>query len=226
MNRRDVLTTFREGGARPNRGPGDPQRDWSRGKPPEPSIELDPADHEEPTWEVHRPGSPRRRFDRRARVILTAAAVAALLANAGAAWAYWRFTGPGGEPAADVGTVAAGTPFELALSATSDPEQTLAADGSGNLTVTVTNQHPVPIRITAIRPGAGRATVDDAHRDAGCPAPRVRVSREVFPVSWDVPKNTVGAFVLPGALSMRAGGPAACRGATIIVPMRAQAVRP
>ncbi|WP_433827218.1 hypothetical protein ACQP2E_34870 [Actinoplanes sp. CA-015351] len=212
MNRRDVLTNLHEGGGRPHRGHGD-------GKPPRANIELDPADHEEPTWEVHRPGTPRRRFDRRARMILTAAAVAALLANAGAAWAYWRFNQPDEPTAAH--SVTAGVTFAMALNGTSDPD-----DPSGDLTVTVTNQHPVPIRITAIRPGAGRAMADDTHRDAGCSAPRVRISQDVFPVSWEIPRNTVGAFVLDGALSVRAGGQAACKGASYSVPMRAEAIRP
>jgi hypothetical protein len=225
VNRRDVLPNFREGGARQNRGPG-MERGGRPGTKPAAAadIELDPADHEEPTWEVTRPGSPRRRFDRRARAILTVAAVGALLANAGAAWAYWRFNGPDEEqPAAAVTT---GTAFEMALSGTSDPERPLVAGRAGDLTVTVTNQHPVPVRITSIRPVGGTAVADDAHREAGCATPRVDVSRKEFAVSWEVPKNTVGAFVLPNALSMRAGGPAACRGATFSVAMRAEAVRP
>jgi hypothetical protein len=45
-------------------------------------------------------------------------------------------------------------------------------------------------------------------------------------VSWEVPRNTVGAFILNGALTMRAGGSAACQGATFTVPVRAQASRP
>ncbi|WP_229071502.1 hypothetical protein [Actinoplanes sp. DH11] len=186
------------------------------------NIELDPGDHEEPTWEVYRPGTPRRRFDRRARTILTAAAIAAVLANAGAAWAYWRFTGSD-EAKPEVQPAAAGTPFELVLNGTTEPNRPGA---TGNLTVTVTNQHPVPIRITAVRAGAGPAVADDTHRDAGCSAPPVELNRQAFPVSWEVPKNTIGAFVVPDAVSFGTGGPAACRGATFSLPMRAQAVRP
>ncbi|MFC7527849.1 hypothetical protein [Actinoplanes sp. GCM10030250] len=200
MNRRDVLTS---------------QRD----KVPDLHIELETADHEEPTWEVYRPGTPRRRFDRRARMILTVAAVAALLANAGAAWAYWRFNGPG-EPAQ-----AAGAVFELAMHGSSGAEHRLRAGETGDLTLTVTNQHAVPIRVTSIRRGAGPVVVDEAHRDAGCVRPAVEITRSSFPVSWEVPKNTIGAFVLPGALTMRAAGPAACRGATFTVPIQARAER-
>lgn len=181
------------------------------------SIELDPADHEEPTWEVRQPGR-RRRFDRRARTILTVAAVAALLANAGAAWAYWHFNGPG--------EAAAGTAVEITLTATSDPGRTPAPGDVGNLTVTVTNQHATPVHITAILAGDGRVEADEAHRRKGCTAPPVALTAAELPVSWEVPRNTIGAFILPGALTMKAGGQAACEGATFTVPVRARAVKP
>lgn len=203
MNRRDTLSGFTESDG------------------PSPShLELESADHEEPTWEVRQPG-PRRRFDRRARIILSAAAIAALLANAGAAWAYWRFNSPAEEE-----QWAAAASVEVSLSAISDPSRPLVPGSPGNLTVTVTNQHAVTVRIISIQPGPGGVVADEAHRVAGCVNPQVEFTRQSFPVSWDVPRNTVGAFILQGSLSMRPGGPAACQGATFTVPVRAQAVRP
>ncbi|MFC4067555.1 hypothetical protein [Actinoplanes subglobosus] len=183
-------------------------------------LELDPGDYEEPTWEVRHP-ERRRRFDRRARVILSAAAIAALLANAGAAWAYWRFNSP-----PTVEEWASGTAVEVSLTAISDPGRPLRAGTPGNLTVTVTNQHGVPVHITEIVPVEGRAVADEAHREAGCAEARVEFTQPSFAVSWEVPRNTVGAFILEGALSIRPGGVPACQGATFTVPVRAQAVRP
>jgi hypothetical protein len=203
VNRRDTLPGFTE----------------SDGRVPS-HLELDPSDHEEPTWEVRQPGA-RRRFDRRARMILGVAALAALLANAGAAWAYWRFNSP---PPED--EWAAGARVEVTLNAISDPGRPLQPGATGNLTVTVTNQHGAAVHLTSIVPGPGPVVADDAHREAGCVEPRVEFTREAFPVSWEVPRNTVGAFILDGALSMRVGGSSACRGATFTVPVRAQAVRP
>ncbi|WP_433792077.1 hypothetical protein [Actinoplanes sp. CA-252034] len=203
MNRRDTLPGFTE----------------SDGRMPS-HLELDPADHEEPTWEVLHPAK-RRRFDRRARVILAVAALAALLANAGAAWAYWRFNNPAGEH-----DWTSGTTVEVTLTAISDPGRPLRPGMSGNLTVTVTNQHGVPVRVTEILPGEGAVIADGIHRESGCADPRVEFTRERFPVSWEVPRNTVGAFILNGALSVRAGGDPACQGATFTVPVRATAVRP
>ena len=94
-------------------------------------------------------------------MILTVAAVAALLANAGAAWAYWHFHGTGSRNAA----AAAGV--EITLTATSDPGRALAPGDVGNLTVTVTNQYSNPVRITSILAAGGRITADEARRDAG-----------------------------------------------------------
>ncbi|WP_328462198.1 hypothetical protein OHA21_34585 [Actinoplanes sp. NBC_00393] len=204
MNRRDVLASLAESGTAHGRAqvPG--------GK----DTESRAADHEEPTWEVHRPGSPRRRFDRRARAILTAAAIAAVLANAGAAWAYWHFNGPRG---------AGNSAFELVVSGSSDATQTLRPGVAGNLTVTVPTRHSVPIRITSIMRGAGPVVADEAHRAAGCVNPQVEINQATFAVAWEVPKDTIGAFILPGALTMREG-PAACQGATFTVPVQAQAV--
>ncbi|WP_245674200.1 hypothetical protein [Actinoplanes rectilineatus] len=236
MNRRDVLTSFRAGeglSRHPVADSGQPieatigrptgttigqSLQANSGQPPEAHISLATADHEEPTWEVRR--KPRRRFDRRARVILTAAAMAALLANAGAAWAYWRLNGPT-EPFDGPRTV-----VEIALSGSSDPSQAPRADQTADLTVTVPNQHGVPIRITSIARSTEPVIADDAHREAGCVDPRVEVNQRVFPVSWEVQRNTIGAFVLTGALTLSPGSPEACRGATFSVPVHAQALVP
>lgn len=152
-------------------------------------------------------------------MILTVAAVAALLANAGAAWAYWHFNGPEREPPA-----AAAASVEIMVTATSDPSRALTPGDVGSLTVTVTNQYSNPVRITSILPAGGRILADDGRRSAGCTNPRVELTRKEFPVSWEVPRNTIGAFILPEALTMRANSPAACKGATFTVPVRARAV--
>ncbi|GAA4592988.1 hypothetical protein BJY16_000815 [Actinoplanes octamycinicus] len=198
MIRRDVLTNH-PGGA---------------GRKPEVRIELDPADHEEPTWEVREPR--RRRFDRRSRTILGLAAVAAMLANAGAAWAYWRLTQP--DPAAAPAPAA----IDMVLRGRTDLGQVLRPGDHGNLLVTVTNDRNVPIRITSIGVGPGNVVADPEHRDAGCTTPRVRVNQTSYPVSWEVAKNTVGAFTLPRALAVERGTPQSCVGANFTVPLRAR----
>ncbi|WP_221324292.1 hypothetical protein [Actinoplanes sp. L3-i22] len=199
--RRDVLTNSQHGAGQP-----------------EGRIELDPVDHEEPTWEVRSPR--RKRFDRRSRTILGVAALAAILANAGAAWAYWKITQPGEQVAA-----APPAAVDMVLRGRNDLNQTLRPGDTGNLMVTVTNDRSVPIRITSIRRGPGNVVADPEHRDAGCVDPGVRVNRSVFPVSWEVPRNTVGAFTVAGALTMPDGVPKACVGATFTVPLRAEGVQ-
>lgn len=157
-------------------------------------------------------------------MILTVAAVAALLANAGAAWAYWHFNGPNPEPPA-AAVASAAADVEITVTATSDPSRALTPGDVGNLTVTVTNQYSNPVRITSILPARGRIVADDGRRAAGCTNPKVELTRDEFPVSWEVPRNTIGAFILPEALTLRANGSAACKGATFTVPVRARAVR-
>ena len=179
-------------------------------------IELDPADHEEPTWEVHRPGDRRRRrVDGRTRKILIAAAIGALVVNAGAAWTYWRITNSATGQAGDTGTV------ELALRARSDLNRPLRPGATGNLMVTVTNDNEFPIRITSVTPGVGNVVADDEHRDGGCRVTEVSLAKAGFAVSWDVPRNTIGAFTIPGALSMRKSANPACLGAVFTVPVQA-----
>jgi hypothetical protein len=179
-------------------------------------IELAAADHEEPTWEVRPAGQSRRpRIDRRTRVILTAAAAAAIVVNAGAAWSYWHIT------QSRTGAASTGTAVELMLRARNDLNAQLTPGGTGNLTVTVTNEYDFPIRITAVTPGSGNVVADDEHRDAGCTAPAVSMTRPRFDVSWNVARNTVGAFTIPDGLFMSRSAQHACQGATYTVPVRA-----
>jgi hypothetical protein len=183
-------------------------------------IELDPADHEEPTWEVRHPGAPARkkRLDRRTRMILGIAAAAAVVVNAGAAWAYWQITGSEVVHAAD------GPPIEMSLRARSDLNESLRPGATGNLIVTVTNDNSFPIKITSVT-GGGPIVADAEHEQAGCKVTGVRLSRSDVKVLWEVGRNTIGAFNVPGGLSMSANSPAACRGATFTVPVRVSGVR-
>ena len=179
-------------------------------------IELRPADHEEPTWEVRHPGDQRRRrWDGRTRAILSLAAVAAVVVNASAAWVYWRITG------SETGHWGGATTVEIALRARSDLNHPLIAGQSGTLAVTVTNNYDYPIRITAVTAGAGNIVADPEHRDAGCKDAKVRLSRDRFLVSWEVPRNTIGAFTIPDALVMRPDAAPVCYGAVFTVPIQA-----
>lgn len=203
--RRDVLTN-----SQPSAGP-------QHGDGPEGRIELRPAEHEEPTWDMR--GPRKRRFDRRSRTILGLAALAAILANAGAAWAYWKITQP--TEVADPAPVT----VDMVLRGRNDLNRILRPGDTGSLLVTVTNDKDVPIRITSIMMGPGTIVADTEHRDAGCVEPGARLSRAIFPVSWEVARNTVGAFNLDGALTMPGSAAKACVGATFTVPLRAEGVQ-
>jgi hypothetical protein len=154
-------------------------------------------------------------MDRRTRVILALAATAAVVVNAGAAWTYWRVTTSAAEQAAAGGAVS------IALRARSDVNQPLRPKATGNITVTVTNDYDHPIRITSVTAGIGRIVADPDHRAAGCDGVPVSITRPRFPVAWEVQRNTIGAFIVANALTMRADADPACRGATFTVPLRA-----
>jgi hypothetical protein len=222
--KRDLLT--RQDGGGPNRRPwfgvDKPARRTDspdQRKPgPDISVRADVDTFEEPTWEVRPAGRSDRRLDRRTRSILAAAAAAALVVNAGAAWAYWKVT------ASKTGAVQAGSAVALNLRGRSDLNKPLTRGGVGNMTVTLTNDHDFPIRITSVSPGPGNVIADDEHRDAGCIATGVTMTQRSFPVSWEVPRNTIGAFTLPDALRMAADANPNCVGAMFTVPVHTNGV--
>lgn len=190
-----------------------PRLDTLRLKMPEGSNLTEPA------RKVRPPRDPRpatRRFTGRTRLILTTAAVAAILVNAVVAWTYWRVTA-----AAETRPAGDGMAIEMALPARSDLTVPLAPGARGNLLVTLINNHDFPVRITSVTLGPGRVMADDEHRDAGCIDPVVELTRERFPVRWEVQKNTVGAFTIPDALIRAPDDDMACRGAVFSIPLQA-----
>ena len=208
--KRDVLTRL-DGRTKDGRG--------KKPDTPKVSMIVEP-ELDEPTWEVRSPHSGRsgmRRFDARARSILTAAAITAVVVNAGVAWTYWRVS------EADTGAPA-GTAVELTLRARSDLNVPLAAGARGNLTVTLTNDYDFPIRITSVKAAPGKAVADDEHREAGCKDPAVDLTQKHFDVQWDVQKNTIGAFTIPEGMIRGAGGHPACEGGVFTIPIQVSGV--
>ena len=186
-----------------------------------PQIEVTvKPEFEEPTWEVYQPGIVRRRLDRRTRSVLGAAVAAAIVANAGVAWAYWTVSGSRSRSAASGGAV------EMVLRARSDSDRPLIPGGTGSLTVTLTNDNDFPIKITSVTRAAGNVLADSEHRDAGCTdANGVTMTHPAFPVSWEVARNTIGAFTIPDGLVRAPVRSRKCDGAVFSIPIRAIGVR-
>ncbi|WP_306204216.1 hypothetical protein [Actinoplanes sp. RD1] len=161
----------------------------------------------------------RSRFDRRTRMILAVAAIAAAAVNAGAGWTYWRLTGD--EPAAGSATAE----VVLQLRGRSDYAVPLRPGATGDLTVTVANANGFPIRIAEVRPGTGNAVADAERRDAGCERTGVAFTRPAFPVDWRVAANNVAVFTVPGGLSMSTNADPACRGGYFTIPVQASGDR-
>ena len=172
---------------------------------------------DEPTGDLRAPAAKRgllRRIDARTRSLLTAAAVAAVLVNAGAVWAYWHITGSQTGHAAN-----AGAGVELNLRGRSGLSRPLTPGGTGDLTVTVTNDNSFPIRITSVSLGPGAILADDEHRDKGCVDHGVVMVQETAAVRWNVAGNSVGAFTVPGGLRMAPDSDAACASAIFSIPV-------
>jgi hypothetical protein len=157
------------------------------------------------------------RLDRRGRAVLAIAAAVAVLVNSAVVWAYWNLSRQG------AGVSPAGSAIQLKLLGTSDDSDPMVPGSRAALTVTVPNQHTFPVRITSLRPGAGRVTADPEHRQAGCRATGVAVP-DSLTVSWQVPRNTVGVFTVPDLLTFTAGSDPACRGAVFTIPVRATGI--
>ena len=175
-----------------------------------------PAPGDEPTGDLTAPVRPRgllRRLDARTRSILTGAAVAAVLVNAGAVWAYWHITDSAS------GRVDGSVVVELNLSGRSDLNKPLTPGSTGDLTVTLTNSHDFPIRVTSVAPASGPIMADDEHRENGCVHHGVTVAERTVEVRWDVDRNHVAAFTVPDGLTMAASSDPACAGAAYTVPV-------
>jgi len=166
----------------------------------------------EPTGVDPRRGFPGR-LNTRTRSILTAAAVAAVLVNAGAVWAYWHITG------SETGREHAGAVVEMNLRGRSNLNKPLTPGSTGDLTVTVTNDNNFPIRITSVSPGAGNVVADDEHREHGCVDHGVVVRSQSVAVKWKVERNDVRAFTVPDGLAMAETSGPACAGAVFTVPV-------
>lgn len=186
-----------------------------RDEPAAPDITLERGDEE--TVEM----GPRRRvrIDGRTRSILAAAAVAATIVNAGAVWAYWRVTD------SETAATRSGGSVVMELRGRSSYTVPLQPGRTGDLTVTVVNDNGFPIRVTEVRPGTGNPVADDEHREAGCQETGVAFTRPAVAVDWEVPRNTVGAFTVPGGLTMAADADKACRDGFFVVPVQVEGAR-
>jgi hypothetical protein len=218
LTRRDLLNRLDDGSARD----GFSRDGFSSSSRPVERMSFDsappparpPVVDDEPTGDV---AAPRRSFlgrlDGRTRSILTGAAVAAVIVNASAVWAYWRITG------SHTGRANAGAVVELNMRGRSDLNKPLTPGGTGALVVAVTNDNDFSIRITAVSPGAGNVVADTEHRENGCVEPAVAVADPMVAVEWEVERNHVGAFTVPDGLTMAASADPACVGAVFTIPV-------
>ena len=151
---------------------------------------------------------------------IKAAALAALLATAGAgtAYAYWSSAG-GGSGSAAAGTMQAVTVD--ALVGSDSPKTTLYPGGSADVVLRLTNPNPYPVQVYGVTAN-GPAAPDAAH--PGCTTTGVRFTGPAAPLSpaTYVAANSSALITLPGAAAMDTTSLAACQGATFSVPVTAE----
>ncbi|WP_457945982.1 hypothetical protein ACTAQI_11505 [Pseudarthrobacter sp. alpha12b] len=151
---------------------------------------------------------------------IKAAALAGLLATAGAgtAYAYWTTAGSGS------GSAAAGTMQTVAVDALvagDNPKTALIPGGSADVVLRLTNPNPYPVQVYSVTPN-GPATADAAH--PACTTTGVSFRGTAAPLSpaTYVAANSSALITLPGAAAMDTTSLAACQGATFSVPVTAE----
>ncbi|MHC6595095.1 hypothetical protein [Arthrobacter sp. C152] len=151
---------------------------------------------------------------------LKAAALAGLLATAGAgtAYAYWTGAGNG------AGSAAAGTMQAVtvdALVAGDNPQAALIPGGSADVVLRLTNPNPYQVQVYSVTAN-GPATADAAH--PGCTTTGVSFTGTVAPLSpaTYVAANSSALITLPGTAAMDTTSLAACQGATFSLPVTAE----
>jgi hypothetical protein len=154
-----------------------------------------------------------RNLSRRSKAVLAIAAVTTVAVNGGVAWAYWRISGNGSA------SVSAGSAIELQVSAVPQPNSPMFPGAKTDIYVTITNPNSFPIRVHAVKPGAGPVTVDATHASAGCVHTGVSVINPTYGVSWRVGRNTSRVFGLPDGIRMTNESDSACQGATFTIPL-------
>ncbi|WP_018760635.1 hypothetical protein [Arthrobacter sp. 135MFCol5.1] len=150
---------------------------------------------------------------------IKAAALAGLLATAGAgtAYAYWSAAG-GGSGSAAAGTMQAVTVD--ALVAGDNPKTALIPGGSADVVLRLTNPNPYSVQVYGVTAN-GPAAADAAH--PGCTTTGVRFAgaAPLTPATY-VAANSSALITLPGAATMDTTSLAACQGATFSVPVTAE----
>ena len=153
------------------------------------------------------------------RILLTLIpAMAASLALAGTAQAFWQATGAG------TGTGTTGATTEVILGPGS-PSSAMYPGGTGNVVLIITNPNTAPVFIGSLALDTGQGTggfsVDAGH--AGCSVTALTFTTQTNAgAGWTVPAKAGAvdgtlSVTLTNALALDAGAANACQGATSTV---------
>jgi len=151
--------------------------------------------------------------------LLAAAALVTVLAESGAAYAYWKAAGGGN------GTAATGVLGSDLVLSPGTPAAALYPGGTATVVLTASNDNGVGVHVGTLRldtsQGSSGYAVDAGH--ATCDVSKLHYGDQTNGGSgWTVPAAAGGfagtlAVTLAGALSMDADAAATCQGATFTV---------
>ncbi len=149
-----------------------------------------------------------RTGSRRKRRIGVIAAVTALTAGGGVAWALWSASGTGS------GTSTALTAQAITVTAAAGPATLYPGAADGDITFTLTNPNPYPVQLTAMTPGA--ITSSNA---GACPITNVSVASATGLTINVAGGATSATQTIPDVVSMIAAAPDGCQGVSFTIAL-------
>jgi hypothetical protein len=152
---------------------------------------------------------------RAARPSWAAVPVAAALAAAGGAGAWFGAAGSG------TGAVGLGTAAPVAIAAGAYPSTPLYPGGDGDVTARVSNPNPGAVHLASLALDASRGDGGFDASPAGCDVAALSFTPQSNGgAGWDVPANGTLDLDLAGSIHLGATAADACRGATFTVYLR------
>jgi len=143
----------------------------------------------------------------RGKKIGAIAAFVAVVAGGGAAWALWSAGGTGS------GRTTALTAQSITVTAATGPASLYPGATDGDITFTLTNPNPYPVRMTAMTSGAITSS------NPACATTNITVAPATG-LTLDVAANaTTGLQSINNVVSMVAGAPDACQGVTFTITL-------
>ena len=149
----------------------------------------------------------------KARKAIVLCAAVALVTAVGLVYAAWTTNGSGS------GTAKAGSAVALTtLDASASTSATLYPGATGDVTLTIDNANPFPVRVTGVALNGTNASITPDAGSPGCTTTGVSFTDQTG-LTIDVAANSSATTTLTGSVSMSNASVDGCQGATFTVPV-------